>query len=103
MFAEQSEKLVKKLVQAEYRNAVEHYGETYKDLNEAEAILIEEINEADAEVENLDLRFSEADFISGNGLKIDINKMRKYAINGIKELAQVCAVLNKIQNSKLGK
>lgn len=103
MFAEKSDKLVKKLIQAEFQNAVDHYGQTYSDLNEAEKILIEEINEADTEIEELDLRFSDTDWIDGNGLSIDLNKMQKRAINGIKELAQVCAVINKIRLSNLGK
>lgn len=103
MFADQSDKLVKKLIQAEFKNAVDHYGLTYKDLDEAERILIEEITEADTEVEELDLRFSETDWTDGKNLDVDLNKMQKRAINGIKELAQVCAVINKIRLSNLGK
>lgn len=103
MFAEQSNKLVKKLIQAEYKNAVDNYEATYKDLREAESILLEEVEEADAEIENLDLRFSEADWIDGSDLKTDLNKMKKYAMNCMKELAQVCAVITKIQLSNLGK
>lgn len=101
MFSNQSDKLVKKLIQAEYKNATDNYGFTYSDLKEAETILIEEIEEADAEIENLDLRFSETDWIDGKDLKTDLNKMKKYAINCIKELAQVCAVITKIQLSHL--
>ena len=103
MFAEKSDKLVKKLIQAEFQNACDHYGMTYDSLDEAEKILIEEINEADTEVEELDLRFSDTDWIEGKNLSVDLNKMQKRAINGIKELAQVCAVINKIRLSNLGK
>lgn len=103
MFAEHSDKLVKKLIQAEFQNACDHYGCTYSDLDEAEKILIEEINEAETEVEELEFRFSETDWIDGKNLSVDLNKMQKRAINGIKELAQVCAVINKIRLSNLGK
>lgn len=103
MFADNSDKLVKKLIQAEYKNAVKHYGAEYKTLSEAESILLEEINEADVEIEELDLRFSETDWNDGKNLVMDLNKMQKRAMNGIKELAQVCAVITKLRLSNLGK
>lgn len=103
MFSNMSKKLAKKLIQAETINAIEHYGSTYKDSEEAEAVLVEEIQEAEAELDNLYMAFAVTNFDRNtkDELKRNCEKMKKAAINGIKELAQVCAVLNKIEYSGL--
>lgn len=103
MFAIQSDKLAKKLIQSEYRNAVETYGEKYESIDLAEDVLSEEISEADEEIENIYMAFSVMDFSNPTKLKMSVSKMRKAVINGIKELAQVGAVLNKIEKSGFSK
>ncbi len=84
MFAVESEKIVDKLIEAEYKQAVKQYGKTYADENEAHDVLYEEIIESIEEVRKL----------SPNPKCAAYNI--KNARAAIKELAQVCAVCGKI-------
>lgn len=103
MFAENSDKLVKKLVQAETVNAIQNYGKTYDNTAIAEDVLLEEVQEADKELDNLYMAFACTDFTKKEYVKLNCAKIKKAAINGIKELAQVCAVINKIELSGFDK
>ena len=56
-FSAETDKLVKDLIQAEYKNACENWGSNYNSLHEGYALLLEEIEEAeqflkDSEVKN---------------------------------------------------
>ena len=104
-FSLETEKLVNELIQAEYKNACEKFGDKYHSLHEAYAVLLEEVEEANTEfkivkswkrilwakLRNIDFQFySEKEIIE---------KLQKTTENTIKELAQVGAVLMKIQNT----
>lgn len=111
MFAEETEKLVNELIQAEYKNACEtarkefndEYTDKYHSLYEGYAVLLEEVEE----VNNEFCAFkSELDhfwyWIKKNdtestcfGLEVIENRV----ISSMKELAQVGAVLMKIKNT----
>ena len=101
-FAPETEKLVNELIQAEYKNACENWGEKYHSLHEGYAILKEEIEEVEEQTRNLRL----IKFI-WNEIKEDrkcnlyrlLEFMEKGVICAIKELAQVGAVLQKIKNT----
>lgn len=101
-FSEQTEKLVDELIQAEYKNACEKFGDKYNSLHEGYAVLLEEVEEVKEQTKNLRL----TKFI-WNEIKKDhkgllyklLELMEKGVICAIKELAQVGAVLKKIKNT----
>lgn len=106
-FSEQTEKLTQDLIQAEYLNACEKFGEKFNSLHEGYAVLLEEVEEVEVCVERLK---SEMNFI-WNCIKLNKKEAMKnsigdclnmFANNSIKELAQVGAVLMKIQNTIFG-
>lgn len=88
MFAPESDGIVDSLIEAEYKAAIEQWGESYKDDTEAHDVLFEEIIESINEVKK----------ISPNPKCAAANI--KNARAAIKELAQVCAVCGKILNGK---
>lgn len=104
-FSEQTEKLTLDLIQAEYLNACEKFGDKYNSLHEAYAVLLEEVEEVKEQTRNLRL----IKFI-WNEIKKDnedilyklLEPMEKGVIFAIKELAQVEAVLMKIKNTLKG-
>jgi hypothetical protein len=101
-FAAETEKLVEQLIQAEYKNACEKFGDKYHSLHEGYAVLLEEVEEVKEQTKNLRL----TKFI-WNEIKKDnkdilyklLELMEKGVICAIKELAQVEAVLMKIKNT----
>lgn len=101
-FSAKTEQLVDELIQAEYTNACEKFGEKYNSLHEGYAVLLEEIEEVKEQTRNLRL----IKFI-WNEVKKDhkdilyklLELMEKGVICAIKELAQVGAVLQKIKNT----
>jgi hypothetical protein len=103
MFAAETEKLVEQLIQAEYTNACEKFGNKYNSLHEAYAILLEEVEEVEKEMSFLK-RWLEN---SWESIKTEnkyyqnecIEQLEICSTNAIKELAQVGAVLKKIQNT----
>lgn len=102
-FSENTERLVKELIQAEYKNACEKFGETFHSLHEGYAVLLEEVEEVQHYFENV--------LIGLNNLWIAVKENKENNVLGeqdemffdtketIKELAQVGAVLMKIKNS----
>ena len=102
MFAPETEKLVEQLIQAEYINACEKFGEKYNSLHEGYAILLEEVEEVKSEVEklsaNLDVLWRK---IKSNDTDIKYlsHHMCSNACNVILESVQVGAVLQKIKNT----
>ena len=104
-FAAETEKLVNNLIQAEYENACEKFGEKYHSLHEGYAVLLEEVEEVEENIEHLK---EEVYFmwkcIKRNNVKYGFSESLKdsfdiFIQNAIKELAQVGAVLMKIKNT----
>lgn len=103
-FSEQTEKLVKELIQAEYINACEKFGDKYHSLHEGYAVLKEEIKETEEELDKtrtaLDLLWES---IRYEYLEIDAEQVIESGLESVisqmKELAQVGAVLMKIKNT----
>lgn len=102
-FAAETNKLVEQLIQAEYDNACDNYGSSYNSLHEGYAILLEEIEESENEFTRIKptLSFLWANVKYGKAPMIEQNLdiLQKYTQNTMKELAQVGAVLLKIQNT----
>lgn len=109
MFSEDTEKLVNELIQAEYENACEKFGDKYHSLHEGYAILKEEIEEAETEV----LAFDKILKNFWGVIKLypnesidqyidEIESLEHFAHCAIHELAQVGAVLMKIKNTLRG-
>lgn len=101
-FAEETEKLVNELIQAEYENACENWGEKYHSKEEACDVLDEEVREVGYEVDRLGNRNFEFIKYAYDNKQLPnnwIEETEKYIKNAIKELAQVGAVLMKIKNS----
>lgn len=104
MFNPESEKKVSELVELETAQAVKQWGETYKSVDEASEVLLEEIKESIMEIKGLENAYYMWIKETGGKTKspVDIiNVIKKLAENGIKELAQVCAVCNKIKKSEI--
>lgn len=102
-FSEQTEKLTQDLIQAEYLNACEKFGEKFNSLHEGYAVLLEEVEEANEDMTRI--KYSLEDFwkwikqdtkINPKDIDIVIEEYLKYCIS---ELAQVGAVLMKIKNT----
>lgn len=103
MFAEETENLVNQLIQAEYKNACDLWGEKYTSKEEACAVLNEEVREVGYEI--AELIYHNFYFIkyAYNNQKLPdnwIEETEKYVKNAIKELAQVGAVVRKIRTTK---
>lgn len=103
MFAPETDELVNELIQAEYKNACEKFGNKYNSLYEAYAILLEEVEESEKEFARIKTELS---FLWANikndkeqNMEFYLNVLPKYTKNAIKELAQVGAVLIKIKNT----
>lgn len=102
-FSPETEKLVNDLIQAEYKNACENFGDKYHSLHEGYAVLKEEVEEVKESYAEVDTYLEELwKGIRGWELfdkEICLNKLLADTQNAIKELAQVGAVLMKIQNT----
>ena len=61
MFATETENLVEQLIQAEYKNACENYGEKYHSKKEACDVLDEEVREVGYEIS--ELNYKSFDFV----------------------------------------
>jgi SMC interacting uncharacterized protein involved in chromosome segregation len=101
-FSTKTDNLVKDLIQAEYDNACEKFGEKYHSLHEGYAVLLEEVEEAENEMDkikhNLDILWKK---IKNQDVSYDniIHFIDCSSFYTIKELAQVGAVLMKIKNT----
>lgn len=106
-FAPKTEKLVNELIQAEYENACEIWGDKYHSLHEGYAVLLEEVEEAITEVKELNYNrkmiWHYLKDYNPNSESICLLQSIWFAENcvknAIKELAQVGAVLMKIKNT----
>lgn len=103
-FAAETEKLVTDLIQAEYKNACDNFGEKYHSLHDGYAVLLEELEEA--EYGHKDLKIWVDEF--WEAIKNDsyyneksecVSKMLEEVYYTISELAQVGAVLYKTRNT----
>ena len=102
-FAPETEKLVEQLIQAEYKNACEKFGEKYHSLHEWYAVLLEEVEEVRKEIKHLKMdkkvfwnKIKETETEGVNQMLVFLNEDVEGAM---KELAQVGAVLQKIKNT----
>lgn len=102
MFNPNSDQKVEELVKLELEQAVKQWGEKYHSVNIADMVLQEEVDEAVTEVRGV--KNSYILWLEKLAGKTDIQAdvievIEKCAKNGIKELAQVCAVCEKIKVS----
>ena len=101
VFGENIEKLVQDLIQAEYKNACDKFGEKYHSLHEGYAVLLEEMEEAQNEVDktkcNLDILWEKIK--NQDDIYSFIRFIDCTTFNAIQELAQVGAALMKIKNT----
>lgn len=103
-FAPETERLVHELIQAEYKNACEKFGEKYHSLHEGYAVLLEEVEEVKQQFEML---YNTGVPILWESTKTDDFDCAKLQLNAIlhnthsimQELAQVGAVLMKIEKT----
>lgn len=102
-FAQETEKLVEQLIQAEYKNACDIWGDKYNSLHEGYAVLLEEVEEVKEGYADIDTYLEELwKGIRGWELcdkKLCLHKLLADTQQAIKELAQVGAVLMKIKNT----
>lgn len=100
-FSPETEKLVEQLIQAEYLNACEIFGEKYNSLHEGYAVLLEEVEEVLFEKVKLGINDIWYGIKKNNGNMISYNQeeMLFNVKNAISELAQVGVVLMKIKNT----
>lgn len=102
-FAKETEKLVNDLIQAEYKNACENFGEKYHSLHEGYAVLLEEVEEVEREMSFLKrwLENCWESIKSENKCYQNecIEQLEICNTNAMKELAQVGAVLLKLKNT----
>jgi hypothetical protein len=103
-FSPKSEKLVNELIQAEYKNACDNFGEKYHSLHEGYAVLKEEVEEVEYGHKDLKIWFDEFwESIKNNSYYNEesecVDKMLEEVYYTISELAQVGAVLMKIKNT----
>lgn len=103
-FSEKTETLVNALVQAEYENACKQFGEKFNSLHEGYAVLLEEVEEVQNEVDKIKGHLDHLWEKIKN--QVDINNINSFicfiespTFYAIKELAQVGAVLWKIKNT----
>lgn len=102
-FSTKTDKLVNDLIQAEYGNACDNWSDNYNSLHEGYALLLEEIEEAEAEMKKIkgDLEFLWL-YTKRNDIEminLNLNRIQESDLSCIKELAQVGAVLLKIKNT----
>ena len=104
-FSPETRKLVNDLIQAEYKNACDNFGDKYHSLHEGYAVLLEEVEEVKTEFKLVKswkrilwakLRNVDFQFYSENEIIANLQKVTK---DTMKELAQVGAVLMKIKNT----
>lgn len=107
-FAPETEKLANELIQAEYKNACEKFGDKYHSLHEGYAILLEEVEEARSEFDKLvinteriwkEIKDFNNSIYDRNELICLYKKATDHTYDTISELAQVGAVFMKIKNT----
>ena len=103
-FSPDTEKLAEELFQAEYRKACEDWGEKFNSLHEGYAVLLEEIEEVKQQFEMLyntgvPILWESTKTDDFDCAKLQLNAMLHNTYSIMQELAQVGAVLKKIQNT----
>lgn len=102
-FASDSENLVNQLIQAEYENACNKWGNKYHSLHEGYAVLLEEIEETEREFLSLKSNLSRLWYNIKNNddelVSFYQDVLENNTIQGLQELAQVGVVLMKIKNT----
>lgn len=102
-FSKKSEKLVNNLIQAEYDNACENYGDKYNSLHEAYAVLLEEVEEVEEQLDEIKLylkmMWREVKYNDTTSLKATVEDLLEINKHTMQELAQVGAVLLKWENT----
>ena len=101
-FSDLSENYCNALIQAEYQNACNTYGKKYNSQHEAYAVLKEEFEEAQHEINNLDYWFNLIwREIKENNKHINeyIETIQVVVKALIKEAAQIGGVLEKFKNT----
>lgn len=107
-FSPETDELVNELIQAEYKNACEKFGNKYNSLHEAYVVLLEEVEEARSEFDKLvintewiwkEIKDFNNSIYDRNELISLCKKATDHTYDTISELAQVGAVLMKIKNT----
>lgn len=102
-FHPETEKLVNELIQAEYTNACEKFGEKYHSLHEGYAVLKEEMDEERDEYScfrsNYEYLWEEIKDNAKGNVETLSKRMLDTVYCQMRELAQVGAVLMKIKNT----
>ena len=105
-FAKETNNLVNELIQTEYKNACDNFGEKYHSLHEGYAVLLEEVEEAVEAIKSLiaykkGIWYDLKKGIHNNGIYFEqsVCFAENDVRHAIKELAQVGAVLQKIKNT----
>lgn len=102
-FSPKTENLTQELINAEYLNAVVNHGEKYNSLHEGYAILLEEVEEVKTEITQLLNSFDVFWLWVKRNIQshkyLCVEDMNKATEKAIKELAQVGAVLIKLNNT----
>lgn len=105
-FAPETENIVELAIKKEYENACEKFGNKYNSLHESYAILKEEIEEVRDEynslLNNYHYLWENIKDDDKNILSTIVKMMEDDVIRQMKELAQVGAVLIKMQNTIVG-
>ena len=102
-FSEETEKLASELIQAEYKNACENFGEKFNSLHEGYAILKEEVEEKRDEhicfMSNYEYLWEEIKDNAKGNIETLSKRMLDTVFCEMCELAQVGVVLMKIKNT----
>lgn len=107
-FSIKTDKLVEALIQAEYDNACDNWGNNYNSLHEGFAVLLEEIEEVKQQFKMLrktgvPILWESTKTDDFDCAKLQLKSMLNNTQEVMKELAQVGAVLRKIENTLEGK
>lgn len=107
-FSPETENTVELAINKEYENACKIWGDKYNSPHEAYAVLLEEVEEVESIMRCLKCSLEyfwkdiKKDILCGKSLSTQITDMYIFSKNAMKELAQVGAVLKKIQNTVFG-
>lgn len=105
-FSEKTNDLVNELIAVEYQNACNKFGERYNSLHEGYAVLLEEVEEVETEINKIK-RDLQSVWLSVKRNDVEMfnfytTRISEANIDCMQELAQIGAVLMKIQNTILG-
>lgn len=105
-FARRTEGLIESAIDEEYYSASKKHGDLFNSLHEGYAVLLEEIEEAEAEYKSCKelVSFLWAKIKSPEKIKLYtevelLKKIKVHVLNEMKELAQVGAMIRKLENT----